>query len=58
MFDLTGYVAARLAELGLGQVSVLDCDTCADEERFFSYRRATHRSEPDYVRQISLIALG
>ncbi|MEA3063666.1 MAG: hypothetical protein QOJ27_94, partial [Sphingomonadales bacterium] len=25
--------------------------------RFFSYRRATHRGEPDYGRQISLIAL-
>jgi hypothetical protein len=57
MFDLTGYVAARLAALGLGQVSALDCDTCAEEERFFSYRRATLRREPDYGRALSAIVI-
>ena len=34
-----------------------DLDTYADEARFFSFRRATHRGEPDYGRQISLIGL-
>ncbi|MBS0284980.1 MAG: polyphenol oxidase, partial [Proteobacteria bacterium] len=29
----------------------------ADADRFFSYRRATHRGEPDYGRQISIIGL-
>ena len=57
-FDLEGYVAARLAEAGIGTVEALGLDTYPDAERFFSYRRATHRGEPDYGRQLSLIALG
>jgi copper oxidase (laccase) domain-containing protein len=32
-------------------------DTYSQPDRFFSYRRATHRGEPDYGRQVSLIAL-
>lgn len=56
-FDLEGYVAARLAAAGIGRVEALGLDTYADEARFFSYRRATHRGEPDYGRQISLIGL-
>ena len=36
-------------------LSDLDLCTYADEERFFSYRRTTHRNEPDYGRQISAI---
>ena len=57
MFDLTGYVAARLAALGLGAVGVLERDTCAEEEHFFSYRRATLRQEPDYGRELSAIVI-
>lgn len=57
MFDLPGYVEARLARLGLRAVGNTGLDTCADEQHFFSYRRATLRGEPDYGRQISLIAL-
>jgi polyphenol oxidase len=56
-FDLEAYVAWRLAEAGVTRVDALGLDTYADEVRFFSYRRATHRGEPDYGRQISLIAL-
>jgi copper oxidase (laccase) domain-containing protein len=56
-FDLEAYVAARLAEAGVTRVDVLGLNTYADPDRFFSYRRATHRGEPDYGRQISLIAL-
>jgi YfiH family protein len=56
-FDLEGYVAARLAEAGVGRVEALGLDTYSDADRFFSYRRATHRGEPDYGRQLSLIAL-
>ena len=40
---------------GIGRVETLGLDTYADAARFFSYRRATHRGEPDYGRQISLI---
>lgn len=57
-FDLEGYVAARLASIGVTQVETLGLDTYADENRFFSFRRATHRAEPDYGRQISLIGLA
>jgi len=57
-FDLEGYVAARLAGAGVTRVDALGLDTYADESRFFSFRRATHRGEPDYGRQISLIGLA
>ncbi len=56
-FDLEGYVVARLAASGLMRIEALGLDTYSDPHRFFSYRRATHRGEGDYGRQISLIAL-
>lgn len=56
-FDLEGYVAARLKAAGIGAVETLSLDTYADDARFFSYRRATHRAEASYGRQFSLIAL-
>ncbi|MGZ8335342.1 MAG: peptidoglycan editing factor PgeF [Allosphingosinicella sp.] len=56
-FDLEGYIAARLAAAGVRRVEALGLDTYSDPDRFFSYRRATHRGEPDYGRQISLIAV-
>jgi copper oxidase (laccase) domain-containing protein len=39
------------------RVEALGLDTYSDPGRFYSYRRATHLGEPDYGRQISLIAL-
>jgi YfiH family protein len=56
-FDLEGYAAARLARAGVGRIDRLGLDTYPDAERFFSYRRATHRGEAAYGRQISLIGL-
>lgn len=56
-FDLEGYVASRLRDAGLTKVGMLGEDTYAQEARFYSFRRATHRKEPGYGRQISLIAL-
>jgi YfiH family protein len=56
-FDLELYVAARLEMAEIGGVERLALDTYTDEARFFSFRRATHRQEPDYGRQISLIGL-
>lgn len=56
-FDLEGYVMARLGAAGIGRVEAPGLDTYASPERFFSFRRATHRGEPDYGRQISLIGL-
>jgi YfiH family protein len=56
-FDLEAYVAAWLTISGVEQVELLGLDTYAHEDRFFSFRRATHRKEEDYGRQLSLIAL-
>lgn len=56
-FDLEGFVLSRLAASGLARIEALGEDTYSQPERFFSYRRATHCGEPDYGRQISLIAL-
>jgi YfiH family protein len=57
MFDLPGYIAARLHRLGVGQIEDLCLDTYSDAERFYSYRRTTHRGEPDYGRLIAAITL-
>jgi len=57
MFDLPGYLARRLAQAGLATVVDLAICTYRDEERFFSYRRATHRRHDNYGRQISAICL-
>jgi YfiH family protein len=56
-FDLSGYAAARLHAAGVRTVDALGLDTYPDDTRFFSYRRATHRDEPNYGRQFSLIGL-
>ncbi len=57
MFDLPGYLRMRLKAAGLTHVHDLALCTYADESRFYSYRRATHRGEADYGRLISAIAL-
>ena len=56
-FDLPGYVRTKLESLGVAEIDDLDLCTYADEDRFYSYRRATHRGEPDYGRLISAIVL-
>lgn len=56
-FDLEGFIVRRLAGAGLTTIAALGLDTYADPERWFSYRRTTHVGEPDYGRQISMIAL-
>ena len=57
MFDLAGYIAARVARAGIANFEDLELCNYAEPERFFSYRRATHRGEPDYGRHINAIAL-
>ncbi len=56
-FDLPGFVEARLRAAGIKRISRATDDTLSDETRFFSFRRTTLRGEPDYGRQISVIAL-
>jgi YfiH family protein len=57
MFDLPGYLLARLRRSGIGEAIDLALCTYSDEHRFFSYRRATHRSESHYGRLISAVAI-
>ena len=54
-FDLAGYCAARLA--GLARVDVLDADTAAEPEQFFSHRRRTLEASGPIGHQISAIVL-
>jgi YfiH family protein len=56
MFDLPALTVDRLLAAGVRAESLGLC-TYPDSERFFSYRRTTHRQEPDYGRQISAIAI-
>ena len=56
MFDLPGYTIARLRAAGVEAEWTGEC-TYAHEDRFFSYRRTTHRGEGDYGRQMSAIVL-
>ncbi|MBZ8134884.1 peptidoglycan editing factor PgeF [Afifella sp. IM 167] len=58
MFDLPAFIVARLQAAGVGLAVNLDLCTYAEEELFFSYRRATHRGEPDYGRLLSAISLA
>jgi hypothetical protein len=58
LFDLAGYVLMRVREAGVERIEDLGHCTYADAGRFFSYRRATHRGEPDYGRHISAIVLA
>ena len=53
-FDLAGYVVGRLCRLGVSAAAV-GGDTCAEAERFYSYRRSLHRGEGDYGRNLSAI---
>ena len=57
LFDLGGYIAHRLARAGIATVEVAQHDTLAEEERFFSYRRACLRGERSYGRGLSAIVL-
>jgi len=56
-FDLEGFVADRLAAAGVRDVERLSVCTYAKPDDFFSFRRTTHRGEPDYGRDISAIML-
>uniref|UniRef100_UPI00195308E7 laccase domain-containing protein n=2 Tax=Pseudomonadota TaxID=1224 RepID=UPI00195308E7 len=46
----------RLGNAGVNAAALEKC-TYAEEDQFFSYRRTTHRKEPDYGRQISAITI-
>jgi YfiH family protein len=56
-FALEAYVVRRLADAGVRTIQPLAADTYADASAFFSFRRATHRRESDYGRDLSAIVL-
>ncbi len=57
MFDLPGYVEAKLKASDIGTVAQIGRCTYQEQKRFFSFRRTTHRKEKDYGRQISALML-
>lgn len=57
-FDLPGYILARLRRMDLGAAVDLGLCTYENPDRFFSYRRSTHRGEPDYGRMLAGISLS
>ncbi len=54
---LPAYIAMRAGAAGIGSFTDLGLCTYADADRFYSYRRMTHRSETDYGRLLHAIAL-
>jgi YfiH family protein len=57
-FNLTAYVKDRLLRCGIVNIQDIGLCTYENESNLFSYRRAVHKAEPDYGRQISAILLG
>lgn len=57
VFNIAGYVRSRLESLLVPVVELIEADTCAEADRFFSYRRKTLTGEPDYGRQLSAIMI-
>ncbi|HEX3430876.1 MAG TPA: peptidoglycan editing factor PgeF [Rhizomicrobium sp.] len=56
-FDLGGFAKTQLERAGVANISVIPACTYLQEATFYSYRRATHRGEPDYGRQLSAIMI-
>ena len=54
-FDLAGYCAARLG--GLATVDMINADTAAEPDRFFSHRRRTLEASGPIGHQISAIVI-
>lgn len=57
-FDLPSYVEKKIAETGVGKITNLQIDTYENEEKYFSFRRSTHRGENDCGRNVSVIVRG
>jgi YfiH family protein len=58
MFDLPGYIAARLTRAEVAGIDDAGLCTYADPERFYSYRRMTHLGERDYGRHVNAIVIA
>ena len=57
MFDLPGFIGYRARAAQIGRFVDLGLCTYSDPQRFYSYRRTTHKAEVDYGRLVSAIVL-
>lgn len=57
LFDFSAYVFRHLYALELKSASRLPHDTCAEADRFFSYRRSRLAGESDFGRNLSVVFL-
>lgn len=57
MFNLPGFILARLAQAGIDRHNLARC-TYGETDLFFSHRRNTHAGLTDYGRQLSAICLA
>ena len=56
-FDLPAFILARLGAAGVGSREWIGRDTCAEDDAFFSNRRAFKLGQSDYGRLLSVIML-
>lgn len=56
-FNLPAYVVDRLHSCGVANAIWTGQCTYLEEATYFSYRRTTHRNEPDYGRQLAAISI-
>lgn len=56
-FDLIGFGLFKLRQAGVGHAEWTGHCTYSEPDRFYSYRQATHRKQPDYGRLISVIKI-
>ncbi len=57
MFNLPLYIEKRLKKAGIAEIHRMLEDTYSNERQFFSYRRACHKGEKRYGRQVGAICL-
>ncbi len=57
-FNLPKYVEKKLNQAGIFAIEDMQLDTYKNEEKFFSFRRSTHRKEKDCGRNVSVIILN
>ena len=57
LFNLRNYVIDILSSLNITQIDNVEIDTYSNENTCYSYRRATHKNQPDMGRHISFIYL-
>jgi len=57
LFDLRKYINFKIAKFDVKYVENIDLDTCAEDGKFFSFRRSRKLGEKDYGRCISTIGL-